>query len=108
MILSGRYPMLEDEKRGFKSYEALWMRLQSGLVTVNRFNRFADIVNMDDFVKALNDQLETKLTSKMNELFTSAGYERKYLEVLPDTSAMSKLRAIVMENAMFMKKKEGY
>ena len=108
MILSGRYPMLEDEKRGFKSYEALWMRLQSGLVTVNRFNRFADIVNMDDFVKALNDQLETKLTSKMNELFTSAGYERKYLEELPDTSTMSKLRAVVMENAMFMKKKEGY
>ena len=35
------------------------MRLQSGLVTVNRFNRFADIVNMDDFVKALDDQLET-------------------------------------------------
>jgi len=44
----------------------------------------------------------------MNELFTSAGYERKYLEELPDTSTMSKLRAIVMENAMFMKKKEGY
>ncbi len=107
LILSGRYPMLEDEKRGFKSYEALWMRLQSGLVSVNRFNPFADIVNMDDFLKALGDQLEPKLIAKMNALFLSAGYERKFREALPVSSSISGFRAVVMENALLMNKKEG-
>ena len=107
LILSGRYPMLEDEKRGFKSYEALWMRLQSGLVSVNRFNPFADIVNMDDFLKALGDQLEPKLIAKINALFLSAGYERKFREALPVSSSISGFRAVVMENALLMNKKEG-
>ncbi len=38
--------MIDDEKSGFKSYQALWMRIQSE-VTGQRFNRFADIVDLD-------------------------------------------------------------
>jgi len=106
LILSGRPSMLLDEKRGFKSYEALWMRLQSGLVPVNRFNPFADIVNMEDFLKALDDQLETRLIAKMNLLFQSSGYIRKFREAPPALSPMSGFRAIVTENALLMNKVE--
>ncbi len=38
--------MIDDEKSGFKSYQALWMRIQNE-VTGQRFNRFADIVDLD-------------------------------------------------------------
>ncbi len=108
MVLSGRYPMLEDEKRGLKSYEALWMRIQSGLISVNHFNPFADMVNMDDFIKALGDQLEPTLIAEMNALFLSAGYERKFHEYSPTSLSTSKFRAVIMENALLMNKKEGY
>lgn len=47
LLLSGRRQIIEDEKRGFKSYEALWMRLQTGLVPSVRFNPYADIVDVD-------------------------------------------------------------
>lgn len=38
--------LLENEKTGFKSYQALWMRIQNE-VEGERVNRFADIVDMD-------------------------------------------------------------
>ena len=47
LLLSGRRQIIDDEKRGFKSYEALWMRLQTGLVPSARFNPYADIVDVD-------------------------------------------------------------
>ena len=47
LLLSGRRAIVEDEKRGFKSYEALWMRLQTGLVPSVRFNPYADVVDVD-------------------------------------------------------------
>jgi hypothetical protein len=47
LLLSGRRQIIDDEKRGFKSYEALWMRLQTGLVPSTRFNPYADIVDVD-------------------------------------------------------------
>lgn len=35
LLLAGRREVIEDEKRGFVSYDALWMRLQTGLVQKN-------------------------------------------------------------------------
>jgi hypothetical protein len=46
MILSGRRALLEDEKHGVRSYEALWMRLQNE-VRSERVNRFADLLDLD-------------------------------------------------------------
>lgn len=40
--------LLDDEKSGLKSYQALWMRVQNE-VTGQRFNRFADIVDLDRY-----------------------------------------------------------
>lgn len=47
LVLAGRNSMLNDEKRGFKSYEALWMRLQTGLVPGDQFNPWADILDLN-------------------------------------------------------------
>lgn len=42
--------LLEDELLGLKSYQALWMRIQNEIVS-QRFNRFADIVDLDELAK---------------------------------------------------------
>ena len=41
--------LLNDDRNGLKSYQALWMRIQNEINT-SRFNKFADIINLDDFV----------------------------------------------------------
>jgi len=38
--------LLEDDRAGIKSYQALWMRIQNE-VSSERFNRFADILDLD-------------------------------------------------------------
>jgi hypothetical protein len=46
MVLSGRRALLDDEKRGVRSYEALWMRLQNEVRSA-KVNRFADLLDLD-------------------------------------------------------------
>lgn len=41
--------LIDDDIRGLKSYQALWMRIQNEIETA-RFNRFADIVDMDRLI----------------------------------------------------------
>jgi hypothetical protein len=38
--------LLEDESKGLKSYQALWMRIQNEIVA-DRVNGFADIIDLD-------------------------------------------------------------
>jgi hypothetical protein len=49
-VFAGRTELIDDEKEGFKSYEALWMRIQNE-VSGKRPNKFADLVNQDLIVK---------------------------------------------------------
>jgi len=42
--------LLDDDRSGIKSYQALWMRIQNE-VSSERFNRFADIVDLDRLAK---------------------------------------------------------
>lgn len=46
--------LMDSENYGLKSYQALWMRIQSEIVGA-RFNRFADILDLD----RLSDQIYT-------------------------------------------------
>ncbi|HAI21817.1 MAG TPA: hypothetical protein DCM14_07990 [Clostridiales bacterium UBA8153] len=46
MLLSGRRALLDDEKHGVRSYEALWMRLQNEVRSA-KVNRFADLLDLD-------------------------------------------------------------
>jgi hypothetical protein len=45
-VFSFNRELLEDEAKGLKSYQALWMRIQNE-IEGNRINRFADIIDMD-------------------------------------------------------------
>ena len=49
-VFAGRTELIDDEKEGFKSYEALWMRIQNE-VSGKHPNKFADLVNQDLIVK---------------------------------------------------------
>ncbi len=40
--------LLENENAGMKSYQALWLRVQNEVVST-RFNRFADIIDLDRY-----------------------------------------------------------
>lgn len=45
-ILSFGRELMDNESYGFKSYQALWFRIQSEVIST-RFNRFADIIDLD-------------------------------------------------------------
>lgn len=98
-IVAGRKNIIEDEKRGFKSYEALWMRLQTGLVSSGRFNSLSDIVDMDKHLDELGEDFPAQLSRHLAQVFNEYGLKRKFKENLPDFSVNKPLKAAVMENA---------
>ncbi|MDX2272144.1 MAG: BREX system ATP-binding domain-containing protein [Cyanobacteriota bacterium] len=92
LILAGERPFLEDERRGFKSYEALWMRLQTGLLPISRFNPFADIVDVDSHLQSQGSAFPQAVGSHLHQLWQEAG-----LPAAPPTPpSASPLRAAVM------------
>ena len=73
--------LLHDERSGLKSYQALWMRIQNEINTT-RFNKFADIINLDDFVlqeysanDLVNLSKEIAINESNKESRTSISYE---------------------------------
>jgi len=99
LVLSGRREIIEDEKRGFKSYEALWMRLQTGLVPSERFNPYADIVDVDAHLAAQGPDFAVQVTSNLQQIFKEAGLPRRFKD-LPDLSGYSELRGRIMESSL--------
>ena len=47
-LLCFRRELMDDDSYGMKSYQALWMRVQNEVVST-RFNRFADIIDLDRY-----------------------------------------------------------
>lgn len=106
-ILAGRNNIIEDEKRGFKSYEALWMRLQTGLVPSGMFNSLCDIIDIDKHLESLGQDFPQKLSLHLSSIFSKYGLKRKYRESTPDFGQNKPLRAAVMENAFLCEDGEG-
>lgn len=48
--------LMDNENYGLKSYQALWLRIQNEVVSV-RFNRFADIIDMDRYADEAYDEI---------------------------------------------------
>lgn len=46
-VIAARRQLLEDEKMGVKSYDALWLRLQKEIFS-DKFNKFADTIDLDE------------------------------------------------------------
>ncbi len=103
LLMAGRREIVEDERRGFKSYEALWMRLQSGLLPGKHFNPYCDIVDLDLLYATKKEDFPQLVVTRLSHLLQQAGYRRHYREV-PDLSGHSELRARVMEAAILMER----
>lgn len=106
-MVAGRRNIVEDEKRGFKSYEALWMRLQTGLVPSGMFNSLCDIVDVDKHLEYLGSDFPRMLSQHLSGVFSNYGLKRKYKDNLPSFSNQSTLKAAVMENAYMCDSAEG-
>ena len=77
IVVAGRRSLIEDDRRGFKSYEALWMRLQTGLVPGNRFNPLGDIVDMDLHLTAQGPHFAEKLAAHLPSVFDRYGIRKR-------------------------------
>ncbi len=77
LLLSGRRTLLEDDRRGFKSYEALWMRLQTGLVPSGQFNPLCDIVDVDLHLAAQGSDFPLLLSRHLDSIFARYSLKKK-------------------------------
>jgi hypothetical protein len=105
VVLSGNNAVVHDDRRGFKSYQALWMRLQTGLVDHHCFNMFADMVNLDNLLEELGEEFPKQVKKRLREVFDEAGLSPTMSD-LPDIASTSPLRNAVRETAG-MTQKEG-
>lgn len=100
LLLAGRREMIEDEKRGFVSYEALWMRLQTGLVQ-KKFNPLADMVDIDAHLEVNGKDFPDRVQTHLRQMLSEMGLELQY-QGFPDLSKYSDLRARVIEVGMMI------
>jgi hypothetical protein len=67
-LLSGRREIIADHPRSFRSYDALWIRLQTGLADYKRFNPFADLVDVDKHLATQGDTFGSRIFAKIKSL----------------------------------------
>ncbi|RLC36066.1 hypothetical protein DRH29_05285 [candidate division Kazan bacterium] len=107
-MMAGRTEILSDERRGLKSYEALWMRLQTGIISSERFNPFTDIVHCDQMIeeKGGEDELAKEIDSKLRKILYDNGYIFHYSDT-PPLSTHSQLRKRIAEVAQMARTNGG-
>lgn len=71
-VFSFERSLMDNDKAGLKSYQALWMRIQNEIEGA-RFNRFADIVDLDRLIDEVYTpeimvEMSTRLASVINRL----------------------------------------
>jgi len=96
-VFAGRADLIHDEKGGFKSYEALWMRIQNE-VSGSRPNKFADLFNQDLLVKEFfTAETCLELQQKLNETFgLGSGIRQEDFHCLVESVSMvSPVRRVV-------------
>lgn len=102
LLLAGRRETIEDEKRSFISYDALWTRLQTGLVQ-KKFNRLADMVDTDAHLEVNGSDFPSRVQIHLRQILTEMGLELQY-QGFPDLSKHGDLRARVIEVGMMIPK----
>lgn len=66
--------LMDDENYGMKSYQALWMRIQSEVVST-RFNRFADIIDLDRYAdEYFTVPTLVEMSEKLAAVLNAAGH----------------------------------
>lgn len=100
VMIAGRPEILSDERRGLKSYEALYMRLQTGLVESEHFNRFADIVYVEQLIKDTGgiDKLAKDANERLRKIVKENDSVLRYKD-MPPIKTESPLRRRLSETA---------
>lgn len=96
-VFAGRPELLHDEKGGFKSYEALWMRIQKEVFGA-RPNKFADLLEQDALVQEyFTPERCLELQTKLNALFSLGTElaEEDFRCLLETVSMFSPVRRVV-------------
>ncbi|MEG1584694.1 MAG: DUF2791 family P-loop domain-containing protein, partial [Anaerovorax sp.] len=72
--------LLENEILGFKSYQALWMRIQNE-IQGERFNRFTDIVDLDKLASQEYDEnVLLEMSSKLAKILNASNNSAKPID----------------------------
>ena len=71
-VFSFDHKLIDDDTNGLKSYQALWMRIQNE-VESTRFNRFTDIVDLDQLIEEVYTpeiliEMSSRLANVINRL----------------------------------------
>lgn len=74
-LLCFRRELMDDDSYGMKSYQALWMRVQNEVVST-RFNRFADIIDLDRYADEMyTADVLCEMSRKLSRVLDEAGRE---------------------------------
>ncbi|MCD6578752.1 DUF2791 family P-loop domain-containing protein [bacterium] len=105
VLIAGRPEILSDERRGLKSYEALWMRLQTGLISSEHFNRFADMVDIERLIRDVGgiDKFAKDANDRLREIIEKNNLDLKYKNT-PSLKTESPLRQRLSETANMITK----
>ena len=99
--------LMDDENSGIKSYQALWLRIQNEVVST-RFNRFADIIDMDRYGDEMyTSEIIQLMSEKLASVFTDENIEIHPLtiqdaEAIRERSVFGRLGIPYMMNRMVM------
>ncbi|MBM3268884.1 MAG: DUF2791 family P-loop domain-containing protein [Candidatus Sericytochromatia bacterium] len=105
LLLAARPDVVENMSRGFKGYEALWMRLQTGLVASPRFNALADLVDVARHLDSMGPKLPSTVSDRLAEALHQSGFGQR---PRPGSwgSAAWPLRQAVVETAALVSAEE--
>ena len=68
--------LLDNDNYGIKSYQALWFRIQNEVVSA-RFNRFADIVDLDRYAAEYYDEKALYvMASRLTQILKNLGLDK--------------------------------
>ena len=67
-LFAGDSAVIKDSVRGLKSYDALWIRLQTGLSKSDKFNAFADLVDIDQHLRSQGNDFSLRVGENLREI----------------------------------------
>ena len=71
---------MDNENAGFKTYQALWMRIQNEVVS-SRFNCFADILDLDRYAEeSYPEDVLIEMSEKFAKILSKYGWPAAALD----------------------------
>lgn len=84
--------LMDDDSYGLKSYQALWLRIQNEVVSA-RFNRFADIIDMDRYAdEAYDEATLMEMSRRLSDALRRFGVDAPPLDAEAVRGAMERSR----------------